>query len=864
MSRRLARMLALLGLALLLAPAAAHADFGFVPGSFQAQNVDAGGQPDLRAGGHPDRLLTSFAFNVDGAGGAVGNAKDVVVDMPAGFAGNARALPACPRTVFVTTLTCPSDTQVGVMAATFAGLGATELPIYNVEPQPGEAAEFAFPALILPVRMVATVRADGDDGTSIELRDLPQSVPLLSAQITLWGIPADHQTSPTAPRRALLTNPTRCDQAPVTVLRARSWAAPERWIAQRSSAPGPLTGCDAVAFQPAVSLALDAPTADTPTGMRLDVALPQQDDPDGRASSQLRDLDVTLPSGITLSPGLADGLVACDDAQLGVGSLDPPACPPASKIGAAELRSPLAGTLTGSLYLGRPLPGDPYRMFLTAAGPGFFVKLTGSLRADPTSAQLTAVFDGLPQLTFDELTLRFKGGPRAPLATPAMCGVAGGSARLTPYSTGATVTLPTSIAIGAGPGGGPCPARLPFAPQLLAGATPPVAGAASSFSFAIRRADGDQALERVALTLPPGLSARLASVAPCSAAQAAAAACSPASRIGTVAAEAGAGSQPLPLSGDAYLTGPYRDAPYGIALVIRAQAGPLDLGTVVVLGTLRVDPLDGSLTIATQALPSMLGGVPLRLQTVALTVDRPDFMVNPTSCRPAQIAASIRSVDFATVQRQLRFALGDCRRLPFRPGVSLALSPAAALRDGGHPALRVELRSGAGQAAVRSAAIELPGFLTLHQTAVTAICSRAQAREGRCPSASHVGVAVARTPLLPHPLRGPVSVVQPRGTGQPDLWATLAGDGIRLSLRSTVARARGRSMVTRFVDLPDVPLSRFVLTLHGGAHGALAATARPCRGGRARRLAVGAQLIAQSGLRRALRVAVHAHPDCAR
>jgi hypothetical protein len=855
--RRLAGVLALLVLA--LAPAIAHADFGIVPGSFQSENLDAGGQPDLRAGAHPDRLVSSFALNLDQDGNADGNAKDVIVEMPTGFAGNARGIPTCPRPVFATG-TCPPESKIGEIVASFIGFGTFTLPIFNIAPQEGEAAEFGFVAFVVPVRMIATVDPQRAYDTTIELHDLSQSVPLSAAEITLWGVPADHQLGATGPRRALLTNPTRCDRVPVTGLRVRSWQHPETWVSAEVPASGPLTGCDALPFHPSVDLALDTPAADSPSGVRVDVGLQQSDAAEDRGSSQVRDLSIQLPPGVTLSPGVASGLAACDDTQLGLGSPDAPTCPDASKIGSAELTSPLTGPLPGALYLGRPLPGDPYRLFMTADGPGFFVKLRGSLRPDPDTGQLTASFADLPELTFSALSLHFKDGPRAPLATPATCGVASGSARLTPYSTGTPVSLPVSVTVG---GGGPCPSSLPFAPQLVAGATPPTSGDGSAFSMTLRRPNGDQTLGRLALTLPPGLTARLADVAPCADAAAAAGSCPPGSRIGTVAAEVGAGTHPLPLSGDAYVTGPYRGAPFGLALVIRAQAGPLDLGTLVVRGTLRLDPLDGSLTIATP-LPRLLAGIPLRLQTIALDVDRPGFMLNPTRCAPGQIAAAIGSADATTSHRSLRFAVGGCRRLGFRPDVSLALGPAAQLREGGHPELRIGLRTRAGQTNLRSATIRLPRMLTLNQTAVTAICSRAQAIDGRCPRASRVGTARARTPLLSQLLRGPVNVVQPLGGGQPDLWATLAGQGVRIALRSTIALPRGKPMTTRFVGLPDLPLSRFALTLDGGAHGPLAAVAGFCRGGRPQPLAVDATLRAQNGRERSTRVRIHAHPSCAR
>jgi hypothetical protein len=860
------RRLACLGVlvALTAVPAVARADFGFTPGSVGVTSVDAAGNPEVRAGAHPDRLDASFALNTDAAG-AEGNAKDVVIDLPAGFAGDTGAVPQCARSDFDRG-ECKAESQVGVMQVTFAGNNPFTFPIYDVAPAQAELAELGFFAFILPVHLVVGLRTDSDYGTEITIHDLPQNLPLIAGQVELWGVPAAHQTGTTIPRKPFLTNPTTCDGTPPTAtLRARSWEQPGQWVEATAPTSAALTGCERLAFDPGLGVGFDTPTADSPSGLSVDVTLPQNDDPNGFATSQTRSVAITLPAGVTLSPGVAEGLTSCDDDQLGIGTTGAPACPTASKIGTMTLTTPaLAGAMAGDVFLGRPLPGDRYRLFLTASGPGVTLKLSGSLRPDPETGQLFMLLSGLPQLPVSHIELHFRDGPRAPLATPPTCGAGAGTATVTPYSGGPPAQLVVPIDISSGPGGAHCPVTPPFAPQFVAGSSPAFGGVGSSFSMTVRRADGEQSLEGMTMTLPPGLTARVAHVARCPQPEPPAAACPPASRVGSVGAEGGAGASPLPLTGSAYLTGPYRGAPFGLALVLHAQTGPLDLGTVVVRATLRLDPSDASLTVATDPLPRMLAGVPLRLRTLAIDVDRRGFMSNPTSCATTRITASIRSVDDATARATSRFALGGCGRLPFSPAVSMAFTSRRELRRGGHPGLTIAVHEPPGQATPRSATIELPSMVRIDPSAVTTICTRERASEGRCPRGSAVGTARVVSPLLPQPLTGTVNAVLPTRGSLPDLWATVAGTGVRLSVRSTTSAPSGKPISDRFEGLPDIPFSSLVLRLRGGDRGLLTLASGLCTAGRARRVVVRDALRGANGKLRSGRVRVGSHPACAR
>ena len=100
---------------------------------------------------------------------------------------------------------------------------------------------------------------------------------------------------------------------------------------------------------------------------------------------------MTLPPGFTINPDAADGQSACTDAQANFDSEGPAECPDNAKIGTVAIHTvALEGTLVGSIYLGEPLPGNQYRLFLTVDGFGVNAKLIGSFQPNPLTGQLTA------------------------------------------------------------------------------------------------------------------------------------------------------------------------------------------------------------------------------------------------------------------------------------------------------------------------------------------------------------------------------------------------------------------------------------------------------------------------------------------
>jgi hypothetical protein len=313
----------------------------------------------------------------------------------------------------------------------------------------------------------------------------------------------------------------------------------------------------------------------------------------------------------------------------------------------------------------------------------------------------------------------------------------------------------------------------------------------------------------------------------CDDANAAAGTCPDASRVGTSSVTSGAGSAPFSLSGPAYLTGPYGGGPFGLAIAIRAIAGPFDLGTVVVRAAIKVDPTDSHLTIETPSLPTVLQGIPLRLRTVNVTIDRPGFIFNPTSCDQLAVGATLTSTDGATQDVSAPFQATGCDALPYAPKMTLRTHAA---KRGKPASLIVNLAQSAGEANTRSVSVHLPTQLGARLDTVGLACPQAtfQADPSTCGIGSKVGTVTAVTPVLAQPLTGTVYLAGHEAGKLPSLEAVMQGSGITIDLSGTFNLGNG--ITSTFATVPDVPITSFTINLPAGLHSALAASSDLCSG----------------------------------
>jgi uncharacterized repeat protein (TIGR01451 family) len=602
----------------------------------------ATGAPDTQASSHPFQLTTTLDLDQTLAAYAKPSAEEGVFPsaaalprtlhfrLPAGLLGDPDAVPTCSDADFATeafekTNLCPGDTAVGVATVLFNeprtfGLSDEAVPVFNLQPAPGEPARFGFEIENVPVVLRTSLPTGGEYAVVVTVENASQAAQVLASQVTLWGVPGDashdrqrgweclsngawdlgaEPAKPCQPQddqspTAFLTLPSSCAAPPASGVSGESWGAglslPAQHIAEGDpntifTFPTAPTGCGGLEFNPSLALSPEMTQGSTPTGLQATVTMPQQGltDPEQNAEPALKDTTVTLPEGLQLNPSAANALQTCSALQFGFAfavaaeteqvaneRFEPgsPQCPDAAKVGTVTASTPLlADELTGSLYLAAEHTNpfqSPLVLYLVAEDPkaGVLFKLAGTVTV-LESGQLITTFQNTPQASlFRTLKLHFFGGERASLSTPAKCGSYAVVASFTGWSgQTATPSSEPAFQVVSGPGGGPCTPQgspLPFGPSFTAGVANPQAGALTPFTVTVGHADSDQPLERVNVRLPAGIAALIANVTPCPEAQALANACGSASLIGHTSAVAGLGAEPVTLPGQLYLTGPLR------------------------------------------------------------------------------------------------------------------------------------------------------------------------------------------------------------------------------------------------------------------------------------------------------------------
>jgi hypothetical protein len=631
--------------------------------------------------------------------------------------------------------------------------------------------------------------------------------------------------------------------------------------------------CASIPFKPSIGVDPGTNQVDSPAGATTELKLPVEPDAGGQETSTMRSARVTLPSGMGLNPSAANGLVACSDTQFGKGTRNPVACPPASKVGTVSVATPPLpeGPLTGNVYVGEqksrdPESGEEYRIFVAAesARYGISVRLIGNVVANATSGQLTAAFDeaaktnvlrgnnsdnlpsGLPQVPFTSFRIGIDGGPKAALSSPPTCGPNQTNSQLVPWSGNPAATPSSKFDLASLPGGGSCPKTMgarPFAPGFSAQPKSDQAKTFTPFSTNITRPQGQQELKGLDITLPEGATAKLKGVPYCppeaiektknrtGAAERKNAACPNESRIGAAVVQAGTGPAPLKIDGDAYLAGRYKGAPLSIVVVTPALAGPFDLGNVVVRVPFFLDSETAQIHPRTNDIPDVFGGTKLDVRSVFLNVNRKDFTLNGTNCRKGATAGVINGgganplapAAFSTFPVSVEFRASGCKKLKFRPKLKLRLF--GKTQRAKHPKLRAVLKARGKDANIRKTSVALPHALFLDQASLAKVCTRVQFAAENCPKRSIYGKARAFTPLLGKPLEGPVYLRSSNNT-LPDMVAHLEGQ-VDIDLVGRIDSFRG-GIRTTFGRVPDVPVTKFVLTLPGGKKGLLVNSTNLC------------------------------------
>jgi hypothetical protein len=902
-----------------------------------------------QAGGHPDGLTASFEFEQQQVKTSFGQGpvptrdpKDIAVAVPPGLLGNPTAVPRCPlKQALAFGVPCPPSTQIGIAVIYLEHNEGLVGPIVNVTPEAGQSAQFAIETS-QKVNFVLTghvVRTPEGYGLSVVDNGILDAQ-IVAVETTFWGVPAAEVHDPERglycnrltllpllwgcglgaggglgeeksgePEVPFLTMPSNCAAGPETAtMRADSWEEPGVYVSASDTLPAP-TGCNQLQFDPRISVEPDTMLADAPVGLGVNVTVPQFEEPQRLSSPEIRSAVVTLPPGMSISPGIVDGIQACDEfGTEGINFTGPESeeiglsgelqlasghCPDASIVGTAKAITPLLSEpVEGHIYLARPgcggagqdpctkqdaLDGTLYKLYLELGGTGplaitgVHLKFPGETEANPATGQLTTrfegielgnppKFEGLPQLPVSKLEVHLNSGPRAPIDNSAVCGPAITTADFTPWS--APGITPEGLSVAGLPDATPssffdvegCASPPELTPAFLAGTVTPNAGKFSAFTMNLSRKDREQYVKGIQVHTPPGLLGILANVPLCGEVAADEGTCGEASKIGTTRVASGAGSHPFEIEGNIYLTGPYAGSPFGLSIAVHVVAGPFNLGVVVVRARIAVDPENSTLTITTDesgphAVPQIIDGVPVRLQRVTVNVDRPNFMFNPTNCAAQQISATISGSQEAVASVLSPFAVGGCKSLAFKPSFKVSTNGHTSRTKGASLDAKLSYPKGAlgSYANIARAKVSLPKQLPSRLTTLQKACPAAtfDSNPASCPGGSIVGIVRSTTPLLPVELSGPVYFVSHGGEAFPSLIVVLQGDGVRVDLTGTTFISKAGITSSTFKTVPDVPVNSFELYLPEGKFSALAANGKLCK--EQSKLKMPTEFVAQNG-----------------
>jgi hypothetical protein len=859
-----------------LAPGVAQAAFGVEKGAFYSLACSENGaikaakecNPSTpaeffkQAGGHPSFGITDFTLNEDGLAG--NGIKSVRTDLPVGFSTNPEALEQCPIGVFEANNgtteenKCSKNSEAGTQEVEVVVGEAGGKPIiaplvgqvFNLVPTEGLPLEFG-----IDVNAgVAHLHSFLEGGVSwhkekeateegIESGDYHEyfkikfakalsegEAPLVRSRLIFNG-KADSSGN------ALLTNPTACPGPQTTHLRVESFLGEVKSTSFTTTPTSAEENCGILKFEPLFSVIPSTTQQDKPDGVTTELRFPLNKNSTEIENSDLKSSVVKLPEGLTLNPSAASGLEVCTPEEFAVGTeATSVSCPSRSVIGTAvdDVPGLPPESLKGNIYLGETKAGaitaPPYTIFVEFASKryGQLLRLEGSVMPNLETGQLTTTFANTPQGPFEDAKLSFNAGAFANLANPLKCGAAVAEGVFSGYSGITALPLLPQFVVDSNGEKGACASPTPFALTQGTGAEPASAGGSTAFTFNLERPDGQQYLKTVKTELPPGLLGIVPSVTQCPEAQANAGTCPASSKIGTVVAKAGSGPNPYPFSGSVYFTGPYEGAPYGLSIVVPVVAGPFEFKPEITRSKISVNPSTAQV-IATTNLPTINkeAGIPLRLRSLSVTINRQGFERNPTNCEALKDKSTLTSTEGTEDLVSSPFQVEGCSGLAFKPAFTASTSGKPSKANGA--SLVTTITQPAGQADIKSVFVTLPKQLPSRLTTLQKACLAAlfAVNPFSCSKESEVGTATAVTPVLPGVMTGPAYLVSHGGEEFPALELVLEGDGVRVIVEGKTNIKKGIT-TTNFATTPDVPVSSITVNLPLGPHSALAANGNLC------------------------------------
>jgi hypothetical protein len=814
------------------------------------------------AGGHPPFGVTDFRLNTAeieaGVRAPLESVKNLRTDVAPGVVTNPEAVSKCSLKDFESTLVepthgfyleskCPATSVIGeniVLTVVPIGGGKfADVPlagkVYNLEQPSGLSSDF---------------------GVALDVKALTEGAPLFSHTYIKGGVEwlSDYHDYFTisnitpgliesrlvfygrhnGPKQeeensGFLRNPSKCTKpnSPETTTKV-SMEGYNGEHAEKSYAT--LLGsvkCNEEPFGPGFEVKPELATSDAPDGITTELTQTHPAKSSETDSSDVQTAGLTLPPGMTMNPSAGAGLEGCTPAQIGLEPLSPNvSCPGGSRIGTVNIEVPTLPpeSLKGSIYVGKPastpIEGPPYTIYIDAESARYNVKvrLKGLVTPDPVTGQLRATFTENPPAPFNDVILHFRGGAFAPLANPLVCGPATTEIGLVGFSGAAATRLSSFTTEG-------CTSTPPpFAPTQATNAEPAQGGGSSTFALNVERPEGNQYLAKLRDVLPPGLLGLIPTVTQCGEPQANAGTCTSASQIGTATVASGSGT-PYTFSGRVYLTGPYEGAPFGLSIVVPAVAGPFNLGNVVARASINVNQTTAQVIATDNNVPMIVKGVPIRLRSLTISINRQGFERNPTNCTTPLFTESTFTGSLGGVAAaKTAFPVEGCSGLSFAPTFKATTSAKTSKNNGA--SLETTINQPAGGASIKSVLVTLPKTLPSRLSTLQKACPEATfaANPYSCPAGSLVGSARANTPVLPGKLQGPAYLVSHGGAAFPDLDLVFEANGVRVIVVGNTDIKNGIT-TTNFAASPDAPVSSITLLLPTGPHSALTAYGDVCK-----------------------------------
>jgi hypothetical protein len=233
-------------------------------------------------------------------------------------------------------------------------------------------------------------------------------------------------------------------------------------------------------------------------------------------------------------------------------------------------------------------------------------------------------------------------------------------------------------------------------------------------------------------------------------------------------------------------------------------------------------------------IPRIIKGIVVHIRSVRVYVNRNDFMLNPTSCDPSALTATVLG-DGATgnsVTVNDPFQVADCSSLRFEPKFVVSTSGKTSKAKGASLNVKLTYPANAlgNDSNIKQVKVDLPKQLPSRLTTLQKACTAKTFQENpaKCPPESLIGTAKAVTPVLPVPLEGPVYFVSNGGEAFPNLIIVLQGDNVTIHLVGDTFISKAGITSSTFKTVPDQPITSFELTLPEGKFSALAANGNLC------------------------------------